>query len=395
MTGSEHRHALPFLLFSVVGVAGAPGNGDHHSALTAAICELVFVTNALFAAKCNNKGGGILYSMEVVLAKKAHAWVVDIFQPVLGPVNTTKLHRMWAHLLEESRLRGNVGDCNSAYNEALHKAVKAAYKLTNKRRDQFVEQPVLSEQVYTLLHDEGKDNADAKEKGPGTDKDDYVSAGSRRSRPQRRQRRRRWYVKKYSLVELARSHSIPGLPAVLCRPESTLLCRRGNLSYGDASQPRRRRAQHTIRAAPGFHGSSWFDWLRYRRPDGAIRVGQAALVVTTRARGWERLVVRPAEKATAKPGCVLNKYGCERLQRNMEAEGDAVHLDVLTTADIVSWIAVEYDWEDLSERHGVTVMPDDVLKPAKERRASRFFVNAFVVREGLGECASESVDGSE
>ena len=289
MTGSEHRRALPFLPFGVVGEAGAPGKGDHHSALTAAICELVVVTNALFAAQFTNQGGGILYSEAVVLAKKAHAWVVEAFQPVLGPGHTTKLHRLSAHLLDEFRLRGNVGDGNSAYNEALHKAVMAAYKLTNKRRDQFVEQLVLSEQVYTLLHEGEEDNADAEEEGPGTDTGDYDSAGTRRSRPQRRQRRRRRYAKKYSLAELARSHSIPGLAAVLCRLESTLLCRSGNLYYGDASQPRRGRAQHTIRAAPIFHGSPWFDWLRYCRPDGAIRVGQAAVVVTTRpaaGSGW-------------------------------------------------------------------------------------------------------------
>jgi len=338
------------------------------------------MTNALFAAQCTNQGGGFLYSEAVVLAKKAHAWVVEVFQPVLGPAHAAKLHRMSAHLLDEIRLRGNVGDGNSAYNEGLHKAVKPFYKLTNKRRDQFVEQLVLSEQVYTLLHDEEEDNADAEEEGPGTDTGDYESAGTRRSRPQRRQRRRRRrYAKKYSLAELARSHNIPGLAAVLCRPDSTRLCRSGNFHHGDASQPRKGRAQHTIRAAQVFHGSPWFDWLRYRGPDGANRVGQAALVVTTRACGWERLVVRRAEKATARPGCVLTKYGCERRQWDMEAEGDAVRLDVLTTADIVSWNSVDYDWEDLRERDGVTVMPDDVPNTAEERRASRFFVNAFVV----------------
>jgi len=259
MTGSEHRRALPFLPFGVVGVAGAPGNGDHQSALTAAICELVVVTNALFAAQCTNQGGGILFSEAVVLAKKAHALVVEVFQPVLGPAHTTKLHCMTAHLLDEFRLRGNVGDGNSAYSEALHKAVKAAYKLTHEKWDQFVEQLVLSAQVYTLLHNGEEDNADVKEEGPGTETGDYDSAGTRRSRPQRRQRWRRRYANKYSLAELARSHSIPGLAAVLCRPESTLLCTSGNLYFGDASQARRGRAQHTIRAASVFHGSPWFD----------------------------------------------------------------------------------------------------------------------------------------
>jgi len=125
MTGSEHRRALPFLPFGVVDVAGAPGNGDHRSALTAAICELVVVASALFAAQCTNQGGGILYCAAVVLAKKAHALVVEVFQAVLGPARTTKLHHMSAHLLDELRLRSNIDDGNSAYNEALHKAVKA------------------------------------------------------------------------------------------------------------------------------------------------------------------------------------------------------------------------------------------------------------------------------
>jgi len=325
MTGSEHGRALPFLPLVFLGVAGASGNGDHHRVLTAAICELgfvtIFVTNALFAAQCTDEGGGILYSVAVVLAKKSHAWVVEFFQLVLGPAHTTKLHRMSAHLLDEFLLRGNVGDGNSAYNEALHKAVQVAHKLSNERRDQFVEQLVLSEQVYKLLHDKEENNADAEEEGPGTDTGEYDSAGTRRSRPQRRQLRRwRRYAKKYSLAELARSHSMPGLAAVLCRPDSMLLCRSGNLYDGDASQPRRGRAQRTIRAAPVFHGSPWFDWLRCRGPDGAIRVCQAALVETTRARGWERLVVRRAEKAMARPGCVLNKYGCERLQWDMETK---------------------------------------------------------------------------
>ena len=67
-----------------------------------------------------------LYSEAVVLTRKAHTWVVDVFQPVLGPAHTTKLHRMSAHFLDEFHLRVNFTDGNSAYNEALHKAVKAA-----------------------------------------------------------------------------------------------------------------------------------------------------------------------------------------------------------------------------------------------------------------------------
>jgi len=51
MSGSERRRAVPFLASGVVGVAGAPDNGDHYSALTAAICKLVVATDVRFAIK--------------------------------------------------------------------------------------------------------------------------------------------------------------------------------------------------------------------------------------------------------------------------------------------------------------------------------------------------------
>jgi len=197
---------------------------------------------------------------------------------------------MSAHLLDEFRLRGIVTDGNSAYNEALRKAVKSAYKLTSRNRNQFVEQLVLSEQDYTLMHD-GEEGSTEEDEAPKIDTDSvgYDSQGTRSSRRQmrkmRQRQRRRRYSKKYSVAELARVHSIPGLAAVLCRSESTLLCKSGNMHCGDASLPMKGRTQYTIRAAPVFHWSPWFDWLRYRRPDGALRVGQAALVVINRARG--------------------------------------------------------------------------------------------------------------
>jgi len=256
---------------------------------------------------------------------------------------------------------------------------------------------VLSEQVYTLMHD-GEERSTDEEDAARTDTDsvgyDSEGAGSSatqmRKRRQRQRRRRRWDSKKYSAAELARVRSIPGFATVLCRSECTLLCKSGNMSYGKASLPMKGRTQYTIRAAPVFQGSLWFDWLRYRGPDGALRVGQAALVVTSRARGWEQLIVRRAEKTKARPGCVLTQYGCECLQWDMDAEGDAVRLNVLTTADIVGWISVELGLEDLSERHGVTVMTNDVPNRVEERRASLVFVNALVVRESLGVYASNS-----
>jgi len=91
-----------------------------------------------------------------------------------------------------------------------------------------------------------------------------------------------------------------------------------------------------------------------------------------------RLVVRRAESAPATEGCVLTKYGCERLQWSVPVDGDAARLDTVEAKDVVRWLSVECDWEDLCERHGATIMPDKVLKTTAELRVARFFVNAFV-----------------
>jgi len=59
------------------------------------------------------------------------------------------------------------------------------------------------------------------------------------------------------------------------------------------------------------------------------------------------------------------------------SNGDAARLDVVDVNDIVGWVADKHDWEDLCERHGLLVMPDEVPSTAVELRAARVSVNAF------------------
>jgi len=241
-----------------------------------------------------------------------------------------------ANLLDEFRLRGNLHDGNSAYNEALHKHVQAAYKLTNRKRGQFVDQLIINEAVADLPADdeiEKDEEGEGAGEGGGTDEDQYDSMAPRRNRRRRRLQRRRKYSTKRSLAMLSVSHGITGLAAALRRrkeldqsrglhvieealhcDETTPFSSSNNLHYGDPSYPRRGRAQYTVRCAPSFHGTPWYDWLRYRGQDGVLWVGQAVVALNTRARGWQRLVVKRANKAGSLPECVLTKYGCERLQ---------------------------------------------------------------------------------
>ena len=168
-----------------------------------------------------------------------------------------------------------------------------------------------------------------------------------------------------------------GLFAVLQVEGSETLSYCDSVYYGNPSTPRRGRVANTIWAAPSFHGAPWYDWLQYTGPGGTQYYGQAALVLQSRAGRRKRLVVRRAEQAPPHEGCVLTDYGCQRLRWAVPFDVDGARLDVVHVNDIVGWVAVEHDWEDLCNRHGLLVMPDEVPSTAVELRAARIFVNAF------------------
>lgn len=388
LTGSEHRRALPYLPFAVAGVVGPAGDSDEHRAVLQCVCELVALTNSLFAVR-GPGSQGVSLSEAALLAKKAHEWVVDHFQPVLGPAHTTKLHRVSAHLLDEFRLRGNVFDGDSAFNESLHKAVKAAYRTTNKRRDQFVEQLIINEQVHAALIEEDDDSRCSVRSDDGGAESRSPPPRSVACKPRGGGRRvRHRYTRKQSVAQLAATRNLPGLASALGCDDAVMVCPRSSMYFGSAPG-QRGRSEYTIRASPCFHGSPWFDWVRYRAEDGELRVGQAAIVLCNRAGTWQRLTVRRATKVAAEPGCVLTQYGCERLRWDVTPGGTAASLDVLRQQDIVSYLVVEHDWEDLSTRHGVTVMPDEVPNTSEELCAARFFVNCFATQ------GTRAVDGAE
>jgi len=129
LTGSEHRRALPFFPFAVVAAIGFVQDETDHGLVTRAVCELVAVTKNIFAERCT--GGGITGSQAAAVPERARKWVIDYYQPLLGPSHTTKLDRLAVHFLDEFRLRANLFDGNTGYNEKLHKAAKAAHKATN------------------------------------------------------------------------------------------------------------------------------------------------------------------------------------------------------------------------------------------------------------------------
>jgi len=150
--GRQHRKALPFLPCAVVAEIGSVQDETDHGLVTRAACELVTVTKNIFGERCT--GGGVTGAQAAAVAERARKWVIDYYQPLLGPSHATELHRLAEHLLHEFRLRAILFGGNTGYNEKLHKAVRVACKATNKRHDQFAEQLQVSQQVAACLLEE-------------------------------------------------------------------------------------------------------------------------------------------------------------------------------------------------------------------------------------------------
>lgn len=85
--------------------------------------------------------------------------------------------------------------------------------------------------------------------------------------------------------------------------------------------------------------------------------------------------MRPAEP---RPYCALTRYGCTRLA--WQFENDASQWPELEVVNVDELRRVEHvhpDFTDLSERHGLRATPTTAPDTAEERRAARFFNNAF------------------
>lgn len=87
-------------------------------------------------------------------------------QVLLGPVDTTKLHRLMFHISQELRNRGNLWEGDTSENESLHGCVKAMFKRTNKHGLTLLLQMLRSEEtqsevLQTLEREERRAERDA------------------------------------------------------------------------------------------------------------------------------------------------------------------------------------------------------------------------------------------
>lgn len=113
-----------------------------HAAITAMFAEYAVLVGRI----TRHLGETVASPMTIVegeaISKQAQEIVLCYAVPILGPLHTTKVHKLLAHLLEAMRFHGNIMNGDTSKNEQQHKEDKHHYARTNKSAAGFLRQLV-------------------------------------------------------------------------------------------------------------------------------------------------------------------------------------------------------------------------------------------------------------
>lgn len=93
------------------------------------------------------------------LAREEYDFVTKNMAALFGVSNTTNMHRLAYHLLDELRLRGNLVEADSSLNDTLQVLCKVTYSRTNKQEDKYELQLLRAEQELAFFVDEMDDKS--------------------------------------------------------------------------------------------------------------------------------------------------------------------------------------------------------------------------------------------
>jgi len=349
----------------------------------------------LFGPDC--VGGGVKVERARELTGLLTSWMHRDFQGLFGPLHTPKLHRLFARVFDELRLRGFLLAGDTGINESKHKSVKLAYTRTNRRRADHALQLLMAEQVTDVMRwTAGDEDAHGDDAIAGSDEsasgDGAADAAPVLPAPsggaatgaavatEGDSRRLRRHGRSVRVGVHAAERSVQGLAAclelsnndILTVPVGTYLARAAALRRGGVRR-------QIVRAASDYYGAPWLNWVEYIALDGVGRVGRARVVITDVGRRATRLlVVERARQAAPVAGCPFTAYWFTRLRFAMRDTGVTPMLECEPVSCVRRVLCVEYDGVDWVARHGLEEMPTAVPTTEEEVKEARFFINAFV-----------------
>lgn len=314
-------------------------------------------------------------------------------QILLGPVHTSKLHRLMFHLGEKLNNRGNLSEGDTSVNESLHKVCKRMYSRSKKRGPKISLQMMRGEQSQTKImrsmKDEGSDEGcDGCNDGDAFDDEERAERlhAARDGHPTDAADIPRAVLRMSTRGVRVAVGDVPGLPGMKgladlleVDPATTTTVAKTLVFAPKLEWDASRDAQYFLRATPSFNGRPWYDHLRYLNDCGAVCWGLPRLVLRRIADTTRHcVVVWRMRRVEARRGCVLTAHGCRRLAWDvLDSDTTWPAIDIVDVDKVLRLEHVLPDWQDLADRAGIDAMLPSEHTTSQERRQQRFFVNAF------------------
>lgn len=214
------------------------------------------------------------------IAEQASRFIVQYVTPVLGAIESTKIHKVLRHVMDAIRWHGHLQNGNTAENESTHKHEKPFYGRTNKHVADFTRQLVVfargAEAVLERLDaEDGRSAARRAGSGGGrcvsgsvSDSDEAPAAsvgvnGAATSPAPLPRAASAYHLDKMTVSELKALPDMADVGRLLPlndRAKVAVLWCRKILATMDCGAPN----VQTMRASPSFAGGPWFDSVRYR-----------------------------------------------------------------------------------------------------------------------------------
>lgn len=328
----------------------------------------------------------------VDISKHAEEFVMNFMTPILGPVNTIKVHKLLRHVLDSIKMHGNLKNGNTSTNESLHKDDKKFYRRTNKSINAFTAQIVrLSQGTKEVLSRIDGEDAEcvrlsscvgAPTLGPLSGCSGTLHPPLLPRAPLARRNRLRLTV-----GDLSRRPGLAGLGWLLNRQAKfkvgVLHSKKivAELECGNA-------IMQILRASSSFRGNPWYDAVMYDLNRGSAsatapgqdetatqHIGEVRAIIN----GWsEDLAVvcnmTPDESPMA---CPLSARECSRVKWEVPSGGEEWSITLVPLHCILRVVHVAPDFSHLTARRGPAALPPPLGGSLEELRGMRYFVNAF------------------
>lgn len=408
-----------------------------HAAVTAMFAEYALLVGRITRHLGAAVGSPMTLGEGEEIAQQARTFVLCYVTPILGPLRTTKVHKLLCHVLDAVRLHGSIANGDTSMNEQQHKLDKRHYGRTNKGTRTYMRQLVRHAQGSRAVLTRNKalqeapatlatapsdsdgyeaDEDDAANNNTGTVRDGTLASPAERQHPSPTCA----VGRAVASADGAGSAAVPvGEERAVAAPRlgdahlpllsiHGLAAQPGLSSLGallgkeDAAKVRVPSSVHfvgrtasgvphrfLVRAAPRYRGSPWYDHLVYRcsgaQPESAERVGKVLLLL--RLQDGDAAVVATLQRADGDDG-PLSSRGCTPLQWVLEGAAGVdgcssrVQLALVPLSHCLRVVHVVPDFVDLLRRRGVGATPGD-LDDSAALVHQRFLLNAFSPSSGV------------